>query len=253
MPYNMQQMSTLECLRDFSAKNHLVRPNVDQLKQRNGIADLLGIFHSTGRKWFTNFVLPKGTNLIRLQIFLELCGYVPSERFVLQPFMRKLSDALGLSRMPLQQISELADADPTSMMRWALGEVRPNKTFEKNLPVLLEMLEKSVESVRQEWIEKIKSLNLETVKVRGAPYNNGVAKESVVSTLADLICHAEPLARRLVSDEFNSEDRRRLREITSTDDRSHLVFQLSNHLNRLCGEKARDVLQQTATSNSTAK
>ena len=73
------------------------------------------------------------------------------------------------------------------------------------------------------------------------PRISSLKDEQIVNTLAHLILATLPMAERVLSDDFSSADRSRLRELTQNG-RSNAVFELSNVLNRLCGERARKEL-----------
>ncbi len=62
-------------------------------------------------------------------------------------------------------------------------------------------------------------------------------RQEAIERLAELLKEAQPLAKALVGDEYTDEDRRHLRSLTP----SGCIFELSNALNGLCGETAREL------------
>jgi hypothetical protein len=67
-----------------------------------------------------------------------------------------------------------------------------------------------------------------------------------VLLLAELLREALPRASRIASDEFSSEDRARLRELSG----AQTVFELVNELTLLCGERARNNIRSAQKSVS---
>jgi hypothetical protein len=93
------------------------------------------------------------------------------------------------------------------------------------------------------WQEEISKLEL--VKP-GTLLSETSNHQETISALAELLKQARPLAELVASEEYSPEDRKLLRELTRNG-RSNEVFDLSNLLNRLCGERAlRSIQQQQA-------
>ena len=76
----------------------------------------------------------------------------------------------------------------------------------------------------------------------------------ILKKLAKLLNEALPLAQRVESEEFTSEEREQLRTLTLTPDgRSQAVFALSNVLFRLCGESSRRLLSEDPKDRAAEK
>lgn len=87
-------------------------------------------------------------------------------------------------------------------------------------------------------------MNESVKRYRGHP--NGMIRpmtspDDAATELAALIERAIPLARFLESDECQPEDRARLRDLSKD---GYGVFELSNYLNNLCSERARDMARK---------
>ena len=59
-----------------------------------------------------------------------------------------------------------------------------------------------------------------------------------ITIFAHLMQTALPLAKRLASDDYSAEDRKKLRELAG----KHTIFELNNELAKLCGERARKMV-----------
>jgi hypothetical protein len=215
---------------------------------RNKVCDLLGISQSAGYKWFDRGIMPKGVNRLKLFVLLELLGFVVEERQQLTSLQRQVSDCLVFSSATLEDIAALASTNSDTVLRWANGFTEPVPSTVRALEEALSLYKSEIAETLKRWQESIGKIGLESSHQRpqetsvDGPSSEGssnVLHDHVVERVAMLVKSLEPLARRLVSDEFSPEDRKRLRELTALQDQSHSVFELSTHLNRLCGEKAR--------------
>jgi hypothetical protein len=211
------------------------------------------------RFWFVEENLPRGENLLKLELFLDCLGYDISEEISGRNRWgdrKRLVEIIATGVASSGQIGEVIEgATSDNILRWARGEIVP--TGERLLAlegrIISHFLPRANMEMANNWFpfaEEILSLlqirdEVVTAENRedSLPAVGDQAalvrmKEAVITSLAQNIKTSIPLARVLLGDDFSAEDRKKLRDLTA-DGSSHGVFELSNLLNGLCGEKAR--------------
>lgn len=240
------QGMTQECLRQFVADNRLDSKKPAAFAKRNAICDFFGLNHETGHSWFGNFALPVGERLLRLRFFLETLGYQPSENQGLPRPVKLLGEYIAIWSIRLkEEAAFLVGTAPDTLLSVLLGK---EGVSERRLQVIADIVstnQDAAEQFQKKWHEKISDLALVRRAITAASPTDTETKpanvNAAIESLAHLILAAKPLAEALLSDQYSPEDRKRLRELTGNG-RSNAVFDLSNLLNRLCGERARNEL-----------
>lgn len=206
------------------------------------IAEFVNCDYQAVRSWLVRDVMPIGENLLRLLFFLELAGRSPQALSELQPGLYDIAKLVAFRVIDLTRAMELLCLQDRSSVLKALGNRRG--VSKKKLTQAVEdsrQYEDRLSAESLHWQAKLVSL------VPGRPGVRATHQESkhafghseVIEVLSQQIKAAIPLARLMVGDEFSPEERERLRKLTVTTARWHGVFELSNLLNRLCGEEAR--------------
>lgn len=234
--------TTEECLKHFVGAHEINTMEEKEYKRRNAISHLLGINQATGYEWFSNFRMPKGENLLRLRYFLELNGYQLLERQGMPELIREFSEQIALGAMSLAEAAEYIGTTSDVILDVVMRRQGVSSQRETQVKELVELHQNKATERLREWQATMKSLGFAqpTTKTVAAslPQLSQLNDGQVIETLAHLVLATRPLAERVLSDDFSADDRRRLRELTANG-RSNAVFDLSNLLNRLCGERAR--------------
>lgn len=243
-------MKTVDCLKD------LVRRHEGDVAFRHAMSLLLGVNRDHTLQWFKHGMVPKGENLLRLRVFLEVCGYKVKELNSLEPHLRRLAILLGLQLTSLDHVVEETGLERDSVLRVVLGRCGTSKQTKARIIALLEhsMEEHAFETV-QEWRVRVGLPPLEHPVLPEEPkiiqpewsakaeLTDAHARLQVVFSLSILVRAVLPLAELVASDTFTSEDRRELHKLASPDG-DDVVFRTSTAFNRLCGEKAKKLLDR---------
>lgn len=274
-----------ECLRHFS-REHGTLLTRNRHYARRAVVALFGINGAAGHRWFDQNILPVGVNRCKLWYFLELIGYRITDPVLPHREQADLLVQLALSVVTPKMVATRLSIDSNTVLRWLNGDSVPMEENRDKLKAILYENKLKTEEKKIVWVNVLRDLDLplfgaitdggQTIDVRGIPVGSSkpeprsepkttlsavsVAGRSVrdgwhgqeIEILAHLLLAAKPLADRILSDEFSAEDRRKLRELTATNGRSNGVFDLSNSLNRLCGERARHELHQPQATRKDA-
>jgi hypothetical protein len=237
-------LSLKEGLAAFVQRFHLAGQKAN-FNLRNRLCELLGINQRTGHAWFGKQALPVGVNRLRLLWLLEGAGYTIAE----QPtgaLARELSGALAVGNRNPRVLAEAIGVQEETILRWASGRTVPEGEKEEALQGVLSGYSERLRAEVSSWQERLCLLlgltpgALVHQRTEHQAAGGILDKETVLTTLAHMVCAIEPFARLVVSAQFTSEDREQLRSLTQTSDgRSNRVFTLVNALTGLCGERAR--------------
>jgi len=243
--------STEECLRHFvQAHPEINEPKTKEFRVRNTISRLLDVSQATAYDWFCKFNMPNGERLLRLRYFLELNGYRLSDRHYASEVLRVFSNHLALQAISLADAASYIGLLPSAVLSIAMCRQGTSPQSEQKLVELVELNQEAAAEKLKAWQATIESFGFaqppqEEIVAPVVQATEPVVKEvdkdvskDVIEILARLIQAACPLAELILSDNFSAEDRCRLRELTGNG-RTNKVFELSNSLNRLCGERAR--------------
>jgi hypothetical protein len=253
--------TTEQCLKHFSkTRQRLLQSN--NFEVLSGIAKLLGISPITGQQWLNQDRTPQGVNYLKLQLFLELAGYHLIEWENFADPVKSLKDILALAIINPEDVAKQLSVDEGSVMRWVQRKRIPAPERIEPITSIVTPHKTVGDVKKQEWLEAIEKLGVRgTVLVEGPAQVNGAIPtsnptlsassilqnginehEQAIEVLGHLILAAKPLAARILTDEFTPEERQSLRDLT-TKGRSNGLFELSNLLNRLCGERARNEIR----------
>lgn len=241
----MTESTEILQLRDYATKHWPAKGAKGAHRAKEATAEFFGVNASSVQRWLATGKLPEGLPLIRLWLFLEAAGY----RIELLEKLKKsalyhLAEIVAFGiKLVSEMTEELGFTQEQSVLRLAHGGSATTLARE----VIIDKCYQTHESRIQE--ERVKLLKLvgkkeDTSKVQPPVPTVRLQPEQKVSvsehanmlqTLAYLILAARSIATRVASSEFSAEERRRLRELVGMNG----VFDLSNALNKLCGETAR--------------
>lgn len=213
-----------------------LRENYDY---RNTIAMVLEVSSLTIGRWFDKLVMPKGLNLLKLQLLLELSGYETTECQRINPKIHELAKLVALGVLTLEEAAKLIGvSDGYSLSRILSGKYG---TSSKKMALVESAIERFSEVGKrklQEWKTALMLIDDKEIKTQTEEPKDALDHKAGLEILTYQIKAMIPLVKWIASNEFNPEERRNLREL-SANDRSNNVFELSNLLNRLCSETAR--------------
>jgi transcriptional regulator with XRE-family HTH domain len=249
-----------ECVKHFAS---LVTEKYDSAggtiaRQMNTFLGMQGAYHD----WFVCGTVPRGTNLVKLELLLFLLGYEVSDRMSMSERGERFIRFVCSTKLNMEDIGSALGVTGNSVLRWARGEISPSS----------ERVERLNELINREWLGEFDNLwerfasellNLLLIQESGPPgqdnspviesstegVQSGGIKEAILVSIADSIKAMIPLAKIVLSDGFSPENRRKLRLLTATG-QSNGVFDLANLLNGLCGERARSVVTNHSSQKS---
>lgn len=206
---------------------------------------------STLRDWFAKNIIPHGLNLFKLHLLLKMSGYSVNEALNLSPQQWGLLKVMATGVCTSDQVAERFAVNKNTVYNWVFGKHEPSADFKLKIDAFLAENSAELNNRINSWATGLKSVGLEfsdSTVVTNIGFSGGeiVPNSSSISTfraetinsLAHIIQAAIPLAKLVLTDNFSPEERKKLRDMTQSG-QSHGVFDLSNLLNRLCGEKAR--------------
>jgi hypothetical protein len=244
--------TTAECLRHFAAR-FWDGSTREIWQQRKAISEIFGLSSSAVNEWFSKGHLPVGENKVRLQSFLKLVGYEATDYVPLDPPLDDLAFVIVTRAATIDEVASVLMVRRDQVFEYLLRGGGLSAEREQTL-------RQFISARRQEWSERLMALKAKVEDLgfvtkakapesaaKPAETNGGIATAPEVMLLAQLVNAAAPLAERVASDEFSADDRKLLRQLTrmATGQSNH-VFELSNSLNRCCGERARAQLDSQA-------
>lgn len=207
--------------------------------------------HPTVQRWFVAECAPVGIFYIKVMFFFELLGYKVNQlEFMKEAGSYWISKSLAFGLISLEEISQGTGYPVHSVMRVITGRCGISQEKQEKLERLAAPLREKLDSSAAVWQEKLKSFSAKETK--GEPVkktqrqpnpleNSGAEtvnreKARVITMLAAHIKAALPLADLVLGDDFTPQDREKVRALAGFNG----VFLLSNRLNSLCGETARN-------------
>lgn len=260
--------SYLACFRDYvahadlkTAKQGPRKAQLARTVKRQNIVEAFDrdITAHTFYRWTAEKSEPLSEELLTMIFALESIGYEITDRGLKAPYRHKLLGAIALKFTSTQSLSDqLGFGNVQSMASFLTGSANISGEKEKKLLVLLESFDpelgQKMEEFKKRFLEA-SGLSDEPVETEEneepaakpvPPAKNGNAPSAAPANVGDAvgmlayhIMAALPLAKQLLEQQgaggVENREKLRLRTRIGT---SHGVFDLSNHLNRLCGEKA---------------
>jgi hypothetical protein len=234
----------------------VVQPRLSEYRRTHGNLQPVCIFveavPSTVMAWAANDRPAQGARLLRLWHLLAAAGYESPEMKTLPPISRYLSELFAYSCINMEEAMQLAGVKNEQS---ALLIMRGSPPMNPAMPLdeLAELYQEQLETAKVALLATLPGAPeappsqltamptpqpavvepASPPALPGVPV--GVTSDSKVYTLATLLGAALPLARGLNSDRSKPADRALLRELMGETG----VFELSNILDALCGERAR--------------
>ena len=219
---------------------------------RNPFPDFAEFVHCEperiGYRWLRRFSA-LGDNLMRLRYLLEALDYDVSELRVLDPVVRDLGRLFAYDIATIQDLAVALGYEGGGQTRKVLmGQRNVSEDRKVQAQEFVDSFAGLVNEKRTQ-LAQLKSLIMEKephaapspAPARERPATKAPnVKEATIAAFSHGVQALIPLARLLMSDEFSADDRKRMRELAGANG----VFDLSNLMTGLCGEKARDRAQE---------
>lgn len=221
--------SVQECLRHYVANPRDEKPG-DALSSFTGAP-----FHPTVRRWINGTVTPHGDYLLAIMYFLEDRDYTVLELKGLNKSVKEVGWLIAHKVISIEEAQQAIGYPETSGLRRVLfGRGGTSKARLKKLGNLARQHRQA------EGLHLVKAVNSPPKAASGKANGQYLSHDRLLQILADVVKAGLPLAELIVSDAFTAEERKRFRCMVGGDG----TFRFSNALNRLCGEKAREVYSQ---------
>ena len=212
------------------------------------VCDFVSATPNTVMGWTTG-TAPQGARLIRLWHFLALNGHDSPELIKLPAFCRYISELFAFQCITLEEVLQYCGvtADQTALQ---IMRGQPPMHPAMSLDDLKELYNVQLETAKAAARVPLPPADTPVSVAASSPEPPatppseaevlpallaGSGNQSKITTLATLLSAALPLVRLVNSDKCKPADRALLRELMGTNG----VFELSNHLNDLCGERSR--------------
>ncbi len=255
--------TTLDCWRHYSATLPQGTRNCNDA--REGLREFLGVSVGTVRRYITKPESLKGLPLVKMRYFLSAMGYVVAELEAMQDYARDLAEMIALDVIAIDFAYEvLGYKNVHGVFRLIHGksldiEHDPNgrKRIER-IRVLCQQKKEEVARLRHLWngrwnipVADTKVPNQAVGLINDGPSfaqkrSAREARDNDMVIFAGLVRALLPIANRLASDDYSAEDRREARAQAGPNN----VFSLSNALNQLCSETAREQLSKEGQTPS---
>lgn len=212
------------------------------------ITRLTGIPADSLKRWHKGKSGPDALSTMKVWMLLKVTGYDVKEVSNSSAIQSLVFSALAFGVTTPAAIADKVKTATGSVTRWAMGERTPSAELSAMLNSLLAVYTSQIDQLSTLWASELAvaasdkspqvvSRNF-TGQVQKVNVPQEVSHKEVLNFFAAAVMSLVPLAHLILSDDFSPEERKEMREKTAMG-QSHGVFELSNLLNRLCGEKAR--------------
>jgi hypothetical protein len=246
-----------------------------RVKGKAIIAEFIGVGQPTVNRWCRHGSVGHGESLVRVRCMLELLDYEVTDLMKLDAPVRELTRHLAYQLATFDDIVDIMAFDSLIPRNSTMGALTRDRPLS---PARLERVRKYVKEYadvlelahteRKEFLllglrlpeshqqaeeplgvalkKSLPKANGGLTKPKTGEKSEHSLREAIICATAQQILALLPLVDSVLSDDFSAADRMRLRELAG----GKGVFDLSNRLNRLCGEKARANIPQQAMSRS---
>lgn len=241
-----------ECLR------HMASTPFDT-DARDSLAKFAGVtVHPSAYRWLARRSDPVGEQLLRVRYYLEHIGYDVEELRGIDSAVADIGRMIAFRVLEVDDlVTELGYGGTMSSARSQTYRLLLGKSGQESekmskvrelaasfrdildekrsgTPKIRPITGSGESSVDLERPKPVIEFQAKAVRSQPTPSNS----ERMVVSLAHSVLAMIPLAEAMLSDGVSAEDRKRLRDLAGGDG----VFRLSNLLNRLCSERARNEL-----------
>lgn len=211
----------------------------------------IGVSESAISYWLRDDAFPRGSYLLKLMHFLRRRQYGPSEFATIHPIIFLWGKGIDEGKITLEESAKAVGYVKITYAHGPLlGQRGMNREYIARLSRYLsehgvhadnaeeQLPDQSTTEVLPEATPKAelapKVLKEKKTEVKTAPRGVEISKEAVLQSLAAGIGMIRPLAKLLLSEQFDAKDREKLRELVEDDG----IFHLKNDLTRLSSETA---------------
>jgi hypothetical protein len=221
-------------------------------------------------RWYTKRFTAVGETLVRVRCMFELLDYYVTDYMIIPEPIRQLTRLMAYGCTTFGEIVpvfEFEGDNRHSAMGGLTGKRGVSNAriakIEEFANQYVELIAKSGESRREVLVKKLQpaaprqlpvlkpvasvlASRAERSSAAAVASISQTAREAIIESAARQVLALLPLAELLFTDEFTAAERGRFRDLTGNKG----VFNLSNCLNGLCGERMRErqIAQQQATS-----
>lgn len=254
-------MTVGEALADY-ARNNFPKPGAKTAAvAKKPLAEFTKVGTESVQRWLVTNKLPQGLQMVRLMHFLENMGYTIKELHQIVPAVYNAGQLVSFELLTLEELILVWHyPNKHGVFRILSGDVKPTPDRIAAIEKLMETHAQDLQVAKQLWSERVgfipksttstkpptdvpvppldtPDLVLGTSHLKSVPsFRLADEHRTMVTAVADLVRAMLPLVELVLSDKFTKEDRKELRELSGRDG----VFRLSNALNKLCSEKARE-------------
>lgn len=202
------------------------------------VAEATGSTVPTVSNWLANQV-PPAERIIKLWHLLAAVGYDSPEIDELPVFNRYCGELLAFGVVGFDELKDFCGVtDANAVLRMLRGTMpqRPQFTPEELSELYeRELRKRKADAPRVDVLVSTETPEAELISQPSAQAADTIGNVGLVVSTASALSSVLPLVRYFDSDDCMSVERSRLRALVGNDG----MFELSNHLNNLCSERAR--------------
>ncbi|MFZ2049122.1 MAG: hypothetical protein WAV25_02415 [Minisyncoccia bacterium] len=242
--------TTLECWNDYASR--LPQGTKNCVESREGLRSFLGVSFGAVRRYISNPKSLKGLSLVKMRYFLTALGYSVTDLESMPAAARKFGELVAYDVLSMSDATAILNyKDDHGVFRVLHGqstEIADSRLIcmSEYASVHQKELDKRKKEWRQAWginMEETALAAVESPVTKSAPTSHKKTGDDDIIIFGGLVRALLPVASRLSSDDCTPEDRNNARSNAG----GQAVFQLSNALNRLCSETARNQYKGRST------
>ena len=268
-------LNLAECLRDYDTRF----PKTDE-ETRALLGEFTGGSVSSNRRWLSEGLVPVGEKKWRAIVFFTLLGYSVSEFTSTRPLYQQALELFALDVVSIELLATegfgfQGEVPSDRVYRVFTHNSGTSAAKEEHLKQFLGNFLPFLKDAKLRFAERYKTIMVKTPDqvgeirmspgvptrlmamtegmtdparpVKLPPIEQGklkLSRDTLLASASNLIQGLLPLVELIASDAFSVADRAKLREMTGGDG----VFRLSNKLEQLCGERARNQITKQGTT-----
>lgn len=225
----------------------------EQTHDSDVVGKFVGAAPGTVQDWIKAKQPAKGERLIKLWYFLEAAGFQFSEIDDIPKFNRYLGHIFSFGLISLDEAMQICGVkNPQTALQALRGQPPMHPAYStEELHALYDDGLKDAQALLQNRLKQLQTITRDPPVAPKVPMHEQTQTEDApvvslptrgnanIMTAATLLSAALPLVRQLNSERCSPEDRSHLRDLMGDGG----IFELSNHLNALCSERARNQMR----------